>query len=48
MPGFCHGDTSDTLKQRIDTIFGNKNRNDYFAVSLDGSAFDSNQHSELI
>lgn len=48
MPGFSHGDTSDSLKWRIDTIFGDRNWNDYFAVSLDGSAFDSNQHSELI
>lgn len=43
-PAFIHGLNSTGLKERIELILGGQNLDDIRSVSMDGSAFDSNQH----
>lgn len=47
-PYFSHGDNGTTLKDRIEQQFKGYDKNDYYSLSLDGSAFDSNQHFEIM
>jgi putative lipoic acid-binding regulatory protein len=45
---FVHGDDSQRLKERILRLFNESNKDNYHSVSIDGSAFDSNQHWQII
>ena len=43
-PAFIHGLNSIGLKERVELILRGQNLDDVRSVSMDGSAFDSNQH----
>lgn len=45
---FCHGDSCTSYVDRIKSILDGKDLSSYSSVSMDGSAFDSNQHAALI
>lgn len=43
-PAFIHGLNSAGLKERVELLLGGLHLDDMRSVSMDGSAFDSNQH----
>lgn len=45
-PAFIHAMNSEQLVERIQLILQGEDLNSYSSVSIDGSAFDSNQHVE--
>lgn len=48
MPEFIHGLNGDTLKQRIEYLLEGQDLSMQSSLSMDGSAFDSNQHISLL
>lgn len=48
MPEFIHGLNGETLKERVEYLLKDQDLTNLRSISMDGSAFDSNQHVSLL